>query len=287
MASALRLVLISFAASGFTLLHKTCTKAGHVPVALVHARSLRQSRPTSKNSAATIAAISESLPAGMDLILPGTVGGLARALEGYRADLIVAYGLPWRLPSEVRRMARLGGINVHPSLLPKYRGPIPVHWAVRNGDSEVGVTIHWMDDTFDSGNILVQRGGVPIAADLVTAKLWQDVDLLIGELLGPALALAADGVAGEPQNDDDATYAGWMEPDFMFIDPARGVRETHNQVRVFRFNLFGLRGPYARIGDEWLTVLGTSMTPADGPELACADGPIWVTEAVPAVPLDR
>ncbi|WP_214106449.1 methionyl-tRNA formyltransferase [Acrocarpospora catenulata] len=287
MANVLRLVLISFATSAFRLLYETCKNAGHLPVAMVHARSLRQNRPTSKPSAAAIEAIAESLPPGMDLLLPGTTDGLARMLAGYQADLIVTYGFPWKLPPEVRRSVRLGAINVHPSLLPKYRGPIPVHWAVRNGDPEVGVTIHWMNDDFDSGNILVQRGGIRIDEDLVTATLWRDVDDLIEELLVPALNLAAVGAPGDPQSDRDASYAGWMEPDFMFVNPARGVRETHNQVRAFRFNLFGLRGPYVKIGNKWLTALRTSVHPANGLRFDCADGPIWVTESVDAVPPDR
>ncbi|MCC5581273.1 methionyl-tRNA formyltransferase [Microtetraspora sp. AC03309] len=283
----MRVVLISFSASGFMLLHDACVRAGHTPVAFVHARSLRQRKPTGKGSAETIAAISESLPPGMDLLLPGSVGGLAQALSGYRTDLIVVYGFPWKLPPEVLRTARLGAINVHTSLLPKYRGPLPVHWAVRNGETETGVTIHWVDDDFDTGRILARKGGVRLEEDLVTARLWGDIDLLIGELLGPALGRAAAGARGEPQEGVDATYAGWMEPDFMFVDWKRGAREIHNQVRTFRFQLFGLRGPFAQVNGEWVTLLRTAVEPADGLEMECADGPIWIIETAPAVPPDR
>ncbi|WP_218671121.1 methionyl-tRNA formyltransferase [Microbispora sp. GKU 823] len=287
MTDSMRIALIFHTAGRLTLLHEACVRAGHTPVALVHARSLRQGRPTSKTSAETIAAISEALPPGSNLLLPGNVDGLAQALAGYHPDLIVVYGFPWKLSREVLRAARIGVMNIHPSLLPKYRGPLPVQWAVRNGDPEIGVTIHWMTDDFDTGNIIAQKGGIRIAEDPVPAVLWKEVDLLVEDLLDVALENAAAGAPGEPQSDVDATYAGWMEPDFMFIDWARSAREIHNQVRAFRFNLFGLRGPFGKVRGKWMTVLRTRIEPAEGLRVECADGPIWITEAISAVPPDR
>ncbi|MBX6381537.1 MAG: methionyl-tRNA formyltransferase [Microbispora sp.] len=287
MSDGLRVILISFGVSGFRLLYETCIASGHTPIAFVHARSLRQRKTTGRGSAETIADISRALPPGMDLLLPGTVSGLAKALSGYQADLIVVYGFPWKIPREVLQSTRLGAINVHTSLLPRYRGPIPVHWAVRNGDPEIGVTIHWMDEEFDSGNILVRKGGIRIEDDLVTERLWADVDQVIAELLPVAIEAAAAGAEGEPQNEADASYAGWMEPDFMFVDWNRTAREIHNQVRAFRFGLFGQRGPFARIDGEWMTLLRTALVPGNGLKVACGDGPIWVTEMAPALPPDR
>jgi methionyl-tRNA formyltransferase len=283
----MRVVLISYSASGFTLLHEACLKAGHEPVAMVHARTLRQRRRTGKDSAETIAAISQSLPPGANLLLPGSIDGLTQALSGYQPDLILVYGFSWKLSREIRQLARLGAINVHTSLLPRHRGPLPVHWAVRNGDPEIGVTIHWMDDDFDTGNILVQRGGIRIGDDFVASRLWEEVDQLIGDLLGPALERAAAGDEGEPQEEDGASYAGWMDPDFMVVDWSQDARLIHNQVRTFRFNLFGLRGPYAKVNDEWMTVIRTSLSPAAGLRVECADGPIWIVEAISAVPSNR
>ncbi|GIH72250.1 methionyl-tRNA formyltransferase [Sphaerimonospora thailandensis] len=196
-AGSLRVVLVSFGVSGFRVLHEACVRAGHTPVAFVHARSLRQRKPTGKGSAQTIAAIAESLPPGTDLLLPGSVDGLARALAGYAPDLIVVYGLAWKLSRAVLRTARLGAINVHTSLLPKYRGPLPVHWAVRNGDPEVGVTIHWMDDDFDTGNILVRKGGIRIEEDLVTVGVGQETGGRHGRQRRPARREHSLGVVGQ------------------------------------------------------------------------------------------
>lgn len=287
MPAPMRVVIVSYSASGFTLLNEACVQAGHMPVAYVHARTLRQRRSTGKNSAENIAAISESLPPGSDLLLPGSVDGLAEALAGYRPDLILVYGFPWKLSREILQIPSLGAVNVHTSLLPKYRGPLPVHWAVRNGDPEMGVTVHWMDEGFDTGNILAQRGGVRLEEDLVTARLWRETDLLISDLLIPALERAAAGAVGEPQGEINSSYAGWMEPDFMFVDWSQSARRIHNQVRTFKFNLFGLRGPFAKVNGEWMTVLHTNLEPAEGLRAECADGPIWITESAVAVPPDR
>ncbi|MBT8226984.1 MAG: hypothetical protein HKP61_13325 [Dactylosporangium sp.] len=65
---------------------------------------------------------------------------------------------PWWLPPELLRLPRYGVVNLHPSLLPRHRGPIPVHWAIRAGDPTTGVTAHLMNEGFDTGPILAQEG---------------------------------------------------------------------------------------------------------------------------------
>jgi methionyl-tRNA formyltransferase len=76
-----------------------------------------------------------------------------------------------------------------------------------------------------------------------------------------------------------------MEPEFSVIDTARTAREVHNQVRTFRFIGPG-RGPVATIGGRGLKVLRTSLTPADGLRLDCADGPLWITASEPVEATD-
>jgi methionyl-tRNA formyltransferase len=117
----------------------------------------------------------------MDLLLPGTAEGLADALGGYRLDLLVVYGFNWKLPASVLRSPRSGVINVHSSLLPRYRGPAPVLWAIRNGDAEIGLTVHRMDEQFDTGPILAQRGGIALEEDVTPQLLWQRVRPVLDE----------------------------------------------------------------------------------------------------------
>jgi len=107
----------------------------------------------------------------MDLLLPGTADGLADALGGYRLDLLVVYGFNWKLPAAVLRTPRSGAVNIHSSLLPRYRGPAPVLRAIRNGDAEIGLTVHRMDEQFDTGPILAQQGGIPLDEDVTPQRL--------------------------------------------------------------------------------------------------------------------
>ncbi|MFF5855380.1 methionyl-tRNA formyltransferase [Streptomyces sp. NPDC012751] len=277
----MRVILISYSAQGFALLHGVCERAGHVPVAYLHARSLRPGGPTRQGAGDVVGEIVDALPDGTDLLIPGRKSMLPHIVEGYRADLIVCYGFPWKLPSAVLRSTKLGAINVHTSMLPKYRGPIPVNWSIRNGEKDIGVSIHWMESAFDSGGILAQQAGIPLGEDVVPRLLWEEVDRYIKRLLPLALSLAVTGSPGAPQDEGAATYAGWMEPEFSRIDWSTARREIHNQVRAIRFGSSGKTGPVATVAGRRLRVLRTSLQPVDGMKVMCADGPLWITDSVP------
>jgi methionyl-tRNA formyltransferase len=280
MSGRLRIVLFSHSADGFALAHSACEAAGHQPVAYVYARASRPGRGSGPGAPAMVAGIVDSLPPGVDLLLPRSAASLAQALPGYRPDLLLCNGFPWRIPRRVRDVARLGGINVHPSLLPCHRGPIPIHWAIRAGDRETGVTVHWMDEEFDTGRVIVQRGGVPLEDEVVPDELLARMDALTGELLPLALRRAAAGDRGEPQDEAKATYAGWMEEDFHYVDRTRTVREIHNQVRASRFGVYDPPGPVVQVNGRWVSVLRTRTDPSGGGvRIDCADGPLWIVEA--------
>ncbi|MFJ6459545.1 methionyl-tRNA formyltransferase [Streptomyces sp. NPDC091387] len=277
----MRIVLISYSAEGFALLHRVCEQAGHLPVAYLHARSLRPSGPTRSGAGDVVRGIVDALPGGMDLLIPGRKNALPHIVEGYQADLIVCYGFPWKLSSAIIQSANLGAINVHTSMLPKYRGPIPINWAIRNGDREIGVSIHWMESEFDSGGILAQESGIALRDDVVPGVLWGEVDRYIERLLPLALSQAVTGFPGTPQDEESATYAGWMEPEFSWIDWGTAREAVHNQVRAIRFGSSGKSGPVATVADRRLRVIRTSLQPADGIKMMCGDGPVWITESVP------
>jgi hypothetical protein len=147
----MRVALATFGVDEFAVLHATCVDSGHVPVVYVNCRSMKPNSSTDADSAAAIGRIVEALPPGIDLLLPGNAAGLADGLAGYRLDLLIVYGFNWKLPAAVLDTPRHGVLNVHTSMLPKYRGPAPVLWAIRNGDPETGLTIHRMDERFDTG----------------------------------------------------------------------------------------------------------------------------------------
>ncbi|MFE7564541.1 methionyl-tRNA formyltransferase [Kitasatospora sp. NPDC057500] len=267
----MRVVLMSYGAEGFSDLHGPCVAAGHDPVAYVCAT------PTGPVTDGVL----EQLSPGPDLLFPSSTAGLARALAGYEPDLVVCNGFPWRLSAEVLRVPRLGVLNVHPSLLPRHRGPMPIHWAVRHGDAETGVTVHWMDESFDTGRILVQRGGIALPDDLDGDTVFARVRALSREVLREALGLAADGHAGTAQSPEGATYESVIGPEQAVIDWSTSRRDVHNLVRTFRFGRFPVPGPLAVVDGRWVSVLGSRTEPGDGVRMECADGPLWITEWAP------
>ncbi|MEV8389696.1 MULTISPECIES: formyltransferase family protein [unclassified Streptomyces] len=278
----MRVILVSYSAQGFAVLQGVCERVGHTPVAYVHARSLSPGGPTRSGAGAVIGEIASRIPQGVDLFLPGSKKVLAATLRGYGADLMICYGFPWKFPLSALRAMSLGAINVHTSMLPKYRGPIPVNWAIRNGDPEIGVTIHRMDEEFDSGGILIQESGIVLDDDVLPERIWGAVDGFISRLLPTALERVSEGFPGVAQCAASASYAGWMEPDFFRIDWGHTRSRIHNQVRAARFGSSGTSGPAAWVAGERIRVLRTSLEPADGVEVKCADGPLWIVESMPA-----
>lgn len=272
----MRIGLISFGPAEFAALHDVCAAAGHDPVVYAFSRSMRPRKPTDEGAGRAVGEITAALPAGVDLLLPGSSEGLGTSLHGYGLDLLVCYGFSWRLPRSVLRMPRYGVLNIHSSLLPKYRGPAPVLWAIRNGDPDLGVTVHRMDEDFDTGPVLAQQGGVPLPDDVTPQSLWADLSPVLREQLAIALDRVRDPAAGELQSAAGASYAGLLEPEFFEVDTTKTARQVHNQVRTFHFMGPDL-GPTATIDGRRLKVLRTSLSPADGICLDCTDAPVWIT----------
>jgi methionyl-tRNA formyltransferase len=165
------------------------------------------------------------------------------AALGCDACVVVAYGLI--LPAAVLAAARLGCVNVHPSLLPRWRGPAPIPRTIEAGDAESGVTIIVMDEGVDTGPILlVERIAVPANADAGT--LHDALAEMGGRLVAAALdGLAAGTLAPTPQPVAGATYAAKLDKREGRLDWTRRAVELDRLVRAFNpwpgasFNLAG------------------------------------------------
>lgn len=132
------------------------------------------------------------------------------ALAAFAPDLICVSCFSLRLPPAVLRLPRLGCVNVHPSLLPDNRGPDPLFWTFQRGDAATGVTIHLMDEGFDTGPILAQeRVEVPVGVG--EAQLERALAMLGGELLVRTVAMLADGTA-QPTPQDEAAATAYPLP---------------------------------------------------------------------------
>ena len=142
---------------------------------------------------------------------------------------VAAYGRI--LPRELLDCPPLGCINVHSSLLPKYRGAAPINWAVLRGEAETGVTIMHMAPELDAGDIILQRS-TSIAPDETAEELLLRLAEMGGELLVEAVAQLAAGTAPRtPQDPAKATYAPMLSRELSPIDWTRSAQEIHDQVR--------------------------------------------------------
>lgn len=280
----LRIVLATMGPEEFSTLHTVCEASGHTPVAYLHCRSMRPRDAVSPHAVDAIGRIAQALPPTVDLLVPADPAGLRRSLLGYEPDLLVIYGFNWILPPEVFTLPRFGAINIHPSALPRYRGPAPLLWALRNGDPDIGVTVHRVDAGVDTGPILAQATGVPLAEDTTFARLRRDLLPVVGDVLAEALTKIVSGDPGRPQPVEGATRAPKLEPAYSHVDWAHPARDIHNQVRLHRF-ISSATAPVAQVDGRPLRLIRTSLTPAAGRRVECGDGPLWITEAVPADPV--
>jgi methionyl-tRNA formyltransferase len=174
----------------------------------------------------------------------------------------------------------LGVINMHPSLLPRYRGPNPIGWAVRNGDPELGFTIHRMDASFDTGALLAQATA-PLEGVQQPDEVFALMFELAGTLLPQALARVEAGDPGDPQPAEGASYAGFFEADYAEIDWSHTASEVHRQVLAWGVAATrpDARGPQALIDGEELRVLRARLDETEGgTPMQCADGPLWIVE---------
>jgi methionyl-tRNA formyltransferase len=148
------------------------------------------------------------------------------------ACVVAAYGKI--LPEWLLAIPRLGCINVHASLLPKYRGAAPINWAIANGERETGVTIMQMDAGMDTGPMLAKRA-ITIGDDETAAELSARLAELGAGLLSEILPLIERGEA-QPisQNDDEATHAPMLKREDGLIDWRMNAREIANRVRAFQ-----------------------------------------------------
>ena len=152
-------------------------------------------------------------------------------IKALAPELIVVAAYGRILPKELLDCPPLGCVNVHSSLLPKYRGAAPINWAVIHGETETGVTIMHMAPELDAGDIILQQS-TPIGPDETAAQLHDRLACIGGELIAKAVSMLADGTAPRhPQDPSKATYAPMLSREMSPIDWTKSAKEIHDQVR--------------------------------------------------------
>jgi methionyl-tRNA formyltransferase len=145
--------------------------------------------------------------------------------------VVVAYGQI--LPKSILEIPQYGAVNVHASLLPRYRGAAPIIWAILKGEKLTGVTTMLMDEGMDTGNILLQRE-IPIEEDDTGETLQQRLALLGAQLLMETLErMKAGDIHPIPQDHSKATYAPPLKKEDGRIDWRKEAKEIDLQVRAF------------------------------------------------------
>ena len=175
----------------------------------------------------------EALRRGIPVFQPEKVrdpDAVARiAAEAPDLIVVVAYG--HILPKRILDIPRLGCINVHGSLLPKYRGAAPINWAVTRGETVTGITIMRMDEGMDTGPMLHVRE-MPIGEDDTAETMFSKLSFLGAEALGEALRKLREGTLVEtPQDGALATYAPMLKKEHGRLDWSRPAIELHHRVR--------------------------------------------------------
>ena len=178
-------------------------------------------------------AVAQPMSLRLDGKYPEEAAAAKAAIDAAQADVMVvaAYGLI--LPQWVLDTPRLGCLNIHASLLPRWRGAAPIHRAIEAGDAETGVTIMQMDAGLDTGDMCVIER-LPIAADDTTASLHDKLAVLGGRLIVEALEMAAcGGLNRTPQPVDGVTYAHKIEKAESQIDWSESAQVIARRLRAF------------------------------------------------------
>lgn len=206
--------------------------AGH-DVVCVYAQPPRPAGRGQKERPTPVQVAAETF--GVEVRTPRSLKGEAE-LEAFRAlnldcAVVAAYGLI--LPPAILEAPRLGCMNVHASLLPRWRGAAPIHRAILAGDSETGITIMQMDKGLDTGAML-SRHVQPIAPDETAQGLHDKLAALGAEALLPTLAERAAGTAvATAQPETGVTYAAKLERDEGVLDFSRPAVDLERQIRAF------------------------------------------------------
>ena len=191
-------------------------------------------------------AIEKNIP----IFQPNKIREIEEELKALNPDLfcVVAYGKI--LPKDILDIPQLGSINVHGSLLPKYRGAAPIQWAVINGDKTTGITTMYMDEGMDTGDMILKEE-VEIGENETTGELWDRLSKIGAELLVETLHKIENGTVSRTPQPEGATMAPMLNKEMSKIDwNTKNISEIKNLVR----GLNPIMGAYSFLQDKKLKI---------------------------------
>ncbi len=192
-----------------------------------------------------------------------------QALKSLAPDIIVTAAFGQILSKEILEIPSLGCINVHASLLPKYRGAAPIQWAIIKGEARTGVTIMYMNEGLDTGDIVVSSA-VDIDDNMTGGALYERLAMLGAEILVDTIRNIQSGEASRvKQNESESSYYPPLYKSLAEIDWTKPARDIHNLVRA----LDPIMGGIACMSGETIKIWRTSVEigSADPGYVVCAD----------------
>ncbi len=250
--------------------------AGH-EIAAVYCQPPRPAGRGKKDRPTPVHARADAL--GLDVRHPVSLRSpeeqTAFAALNAQVAVVVAYGLI--LPQSILDAPEHGCLNIHASLLPRWRGAAPIHRAIMSGDSETGVCIMQMEAGLDTGPVLL-RSQTPIRAEETTAQLHDRLSEMGAALIVDALGKLAD-LTPEPQPENGVTYATKIDKSEAKVDWTRPAIEIDRQIR----GLSPFPGAWTEIDGERVKLLASRLSEGHGPpgqvldeslRVACGDGAI-------------
>ena len=248
-------------------------------------------RPRGRGQHVTPPAVkAEAEGAGLAVLQPPKLKGtdLGERLRAMQLDVAVVAAYGRILPPEVLAAPRLGCVNVHASLLPRWRGAAPIQWAIASGDAETGVCLMQMEAGLDTGPVLAVRR-TPILPEDTSESLHLRLSELGGALVREELPrLLAGALTAHPQPAEGVTLARLVEKEDGRLDWSRPAVELERRVRAF----VPWPGGWTPLGPQLLKVWRAEVVPGAGPpgtvlaaqgrlEVACAEGALRLVEVQP------
>jgi methionyl-tRNA formyltransferase len=210
-------------------------------------------RPSGRGLTLAVPPVKQAaLQAGIEVLQPEKIrtnAELRSRLEAIRPDAIIVVAYGRLIPRWMLDLPRHGNLNLHGSLLPKYRGAAPIQWAVANGETATGVTTMRLDEGMDTGDMLMRRelpiGPADTAEDLFPRLAALGAPVMVETLAG----LETGSIAPQKQNNSLATLAPLLTRDDGRVDPARSAQSIYDRWRGFQ--------PWP---GAWTTVRGKKLT---------------------------
>ena len=229
--------------------------------------------------------------AGIDVLKPRKLKEEYEAVLNYKPDLIVTCAYGQIVPKLVLDYPEYGCVNVHASLLPKYRGASPISAAIMDGEEETGITIMYMDEGLDTGNIINSKS-IKIEDDDTLGTLSDKLSVLGSELLKTTLPKIIDQTCFNIKQDDEASnYVGLLKRSDERLDFNKTRKQLYNYIRALNpapmanilVNGVEWKVVESKIGNEGRYEIGVvTNVYKDSFGIGCTDGEILITKVKPA-----